>query len=73
MPHPREVYLNGNNLEAEGVSELIRLAVDHAETESYHRGQEAMKKADEEALALLAGRWGKEKEERVRQADRDRD
>nr|XP_054770701.1 uncharacterized protein LOC129278584 [Lytechinus pictus] len=50
----REVYLNGNNLEAEGVSELIRLAVDHAEAESYQRAQEAIKKADEEALALLA-------------------
>lgn len=49
----RELYLNGNDLEAEGVSELIRLAVDHAETESYHRAEESQRKAEDEALALL--------------------
>ncbi len=49
------MYLNGNNLEAEGVIELIKMAVDHAEVESRERQEEAAKKAEAEALALLEG------------------
>lgn len=49
----RDVYLNGNNLEAEGAIELIKLAVDQAEVESRLRQEDAAKKADEEAIALL--------------------
>ncbi|XP_072034390.1 uncharacterized protein [Amphiura filiformis] len=58
----REIYLNGNNLEAEGVIELIKMAVDHAEVESRERQEEASRKAAEaEALTLL-----QEKEKRER-------
>ncbi|XP_022098744.1 uncharacterized protein LOC110983635 isoform X2 [Acanthaster planci] len=49
----REIYLNGNNLEAEGAIELIKLAADHAEMENYERNEVARLKAEEEAQALL--------------------
>ncbi|XP_071798690.1 uncharacterized protein [Asterias amurensis] len=49
----REIYLNGNNLEAEGTIELVKLAADHAEMESYERAETARLKAEEEAQALL--------------------
>lgn len=51
----RDVYLNGNNLEAEGAIELIKLSADQAEVESLQRAEEKQRKAEEEALALLAG------------------
>ncbi|XP_038050255.1 uncharacterized protein LOC119723597 isoform X1 [Patiria miniata] len=49
----RDIYLNGNNLEAEGAIELIKLAADHAEMETYERNEGARLKAEEEAQALL--------------------
>ena len=53
--YSREIYLNGNNLEAEGTIELVKLAADHAEMESYERAETARLKAEEEAQALLMG------------------
>ncbi|XP_048247427.1 uncharacterized protein LOC124119712 [Haliotis rufescens] len=46
----REMYLDGNNLECEGVTELIKLCVDQAEAESFQKAEAARIKEQEEAL-----------------------
>ncbi|XP_070538702.1 uncharacterized protein [Ptychodera flava] len=47
----RELYLNGNNLEAEGAIELIKLVSDNAKVEHYEREEAARRKAEEEEEA----------------------
>ncbi|XP_077987813.1 uncharacterized protein LOC144442361 [Glandiceps talaboti] len=47
----RELYLNGNNIEAEGAIELIKLVTDNAKVEHYDRLEEAQRKMEEEAAA----------------------
>ncbi|XP_025115558.1 uncharacterized protein LOC112576910 isoform X2 [Pomacea canaliculata] len=57
----RELYLDGNNLQCEGATELIKLCVDQAEVEASQREEEVLRKAEEEALRLQ-----EEKENRYR-------
>ena len=47
----RELYLDGNNLECEGLIELIKICAEHAEIEHYEREEEAIRKAEEEEEA----------------------
>jgi len=53
----RELYIDGNDLQCEGVVELIKMCVDRAEEEAYLREEEARKKAEEEALAASGKKW----------------
>ncbi|GFN94416.1 NACHT lrr and pyd domains-containing protein 9 [Plakobranchus ocellatus] len=46
----RDLFLDGNELQCEGVTELIKLCVDQSETEAYQREEDAKRKAEEEAL-----------------------
>ena len=50
----RDLYLDGNDLECEGVVELIKLCADHAETETYEKELEEKRK--QEAAAAAAGK-----------------
>ena len=54
--HCRELYLDGNDLQCEGVIELIKLCADHAEEEAYQREQDRIRKAEEEAEAEMKGK-----------------
>jgi len=47
----REMYLDGNNLECEGLIELIKFCAEHAEVEHYEREEAARIKAEEEEEA----------------------
>lgn len=49
------MYLDGNNLECEGVTELIKLCVDQAEAESFQKAEAARIKEQEEALKAELG------------------
>ena len=51
----REVYLNGNNLECEGVMQLIKLCVDQAEEEAEKRKESLRLLAEEEARKAILG------------------
>ena len=56
LPCPsRDLFLDGNELQCEGVTELIKLCVDQSETEAYQREEEAKRKAEEEALQAENG------------------
>ncbi|PVD20922.1 hypothetical protein C0Q70_19085 [Pomacea canaliculata] len=57
----RELYLDGNNLQCEGATELIKLCVDQAEVEASQREEEVLRKAEEEALRLQEGKKKKKK------------
>jgi len=46
----RELYLDGNSLECEGVVELIKLFADHAEMEAIERAE----KKEQEALGIIS-------------------
>lgn len=45
----RDLYLDGNDLECEGVMELIQRCADKAENEAFERDEMARKKAEQEA------------------------
>ena len=51
----RELYVDGNDLQCEGLIELVKLCADHAEEESYQREQERARKQEEEAEAERRG------------------
>ena len=51
----RELYVDGNDLQCEGLIELVKLCADHAEEESYQREQERARKEEEEAEAERRG------------------
>jgi len=51
----RELYLDGNSLECEGVVELLRLLVRQASIEREERIIEAQRQADEDAQASSLG------------------
>lgn len=57
----RELYLDGNNLQCEGATELIKLCVDQAEVEASQREEEVLRKAEEEALRLQEGEQWEQK------------
>ena len=49
------MYVDGNDLQCEGLIELVKLCADHAEEESYQREQERARKEQEEAEAERRG------------------
>ena len=49
----REVYLNGNNLESDGATEIIKQCTEQAEYEAVKRAEEAKRKEEEEAEKAL--------------------
>lgn len=49
----RDLYLNGNNIESEGASLIIKLCTEQAEYEAIKRAEEAKRKEQEEAEKAL--------------------
>ncbi len=51
----RELFVDGNDLQCEGVVQLVRLCAERAETEAFLREEELQRRADEQAEAEQRG------------------